>query len=125
MALSRTAQNYLRAVYNIMENKGYVRVKDIAKALAVKPSTVIEMLERLDSAGYVVYEKRGGITLSEEGRKTASMISERYRVFLRLFEIAGVPQKTAYHDACLLEHYISDETNKAIHMLVERLEKNR
>lgn len=123
MVLSRTAQNYLRVIYSIIEGKGYVRVKDISGALAVRPPTTIEMLEKLNVAGLIVYEKRGGIMLTEEGKKTAAGINERYMVFLRLFELAGVSPKTAYHDACILEHYISDETNNAIHDFIDRLER--
>ncbi len=123
MAISRTAENYLRAIYEIIEKKGYVRVKDIAASLEVKPSTATEMLDKLDDLNLIIYEKRSGITLTEEGRKTAAVINERYKIFLKLFELAGVSARTAYRDACILEHYISDETNRSIQHLVERLEK--
>ncbi len=123
--LSRTAENYLRAIYNIVEKKGYVRVKDIAEALNVKPSTASEMLERLTGGHLIIYEKRGGIILTEDGKRTAEVINGRYKIFLRLFELAGVSPKTAYKDACVLEHYVSDETNRAIQALIEKLETNK
>ena len=121
--LSRTAENYLRAIYDIIEKKKYVRVKDIAESLSVRPSTAVEMLEKLNEERLIIYEKRSGISLTEEGKKTASVINERYKIFLKLFELAGVPSKIAYKDACVLEHYISDETNTAMQILIERLEK--
>jgi DtxR family Mn-dependent transcriptional regulator len=121
--LSRRAENYLRAIYESIEKKGYVKVKDIATGLGVKAPTVIEMLEKLNTTELIVYEKRGGIVLSEEGRTVAVAINERYQIFLRLFELAGVPKQVAYKDACALEHYIHDETKKSILQLVERLEK--
>ena len=122
--LSRTADNYLRTIYEIIGKKGYVRVKDIADSLEVKPSTASEMLEKLNELNLIIYEKRSGITLTEEGKKTALVVNERYKIFLKLFELAGVSPKTAYRDACILEHYVSDETNKAIQNLVEKLQKN-
>ena len=122
--LSRTAENYLRTIYEVIEKKGYVRVKDIADALDVRASSTIEMLEKLNEEQFILYEKRGGITLTENGKRTAETINARYKVFLRLFEFAGVSPKTAYKDACSLEHYVSDETNKSIQALVETLEKS-
>ena len=121
--LSRTAENYLRAIYEIIENKGYVRVKDISQALDVRPSTVIEMLEKLNEERLIVYKKRSGISLTGDGKKKAATINERYKIFLRLFELAGVSPKIAYRDACILEHYVSDETNAAIQSFVDKLEK--
>ncbi len=123
--LSRSAENYLRTIYDILEEKGYVRVKDIAKQLGVNASSVTEMLEKLKQGELIVHEKRCGIVLTDEGKKTASTINEKYKIFLRLFEIAGVPHKIAYRDACILEHYVSSETNKSIQNLVEKLERNK
>ena len=121
--LSRAAENYLRTIYEIIERRGYVRVKDIADTLNIRASSTSEMLDKLHSIHLIVYEKRKGIILTEEGKRAAKIINERYRVFLRLFELAGVSPKTAYRDACLLEHYISDETNRSIQIFVEKLEK--
>ncbi|MBS3068287.1 metal-dependent transcriptional regulator [Candidatus Micrarchaeota archaeon] len=123
--LSRTGENYLRTIYEIIEKKGYVRVKDIADSLEVKPSTASEMLEKLAVVNLIIYEKRRGITLTNDGRKVAELINARYKIFLRLFELAGVSPKTAYRDACILEHYVSDETNNAVQALVEKLELNK
>ncbi len=122
--LSRTAENYLRTIYEIIEKKKYVRVKDIAESVGVRSSTTIEMLEKLNKANLIIYEKRGGIVLTKEGEKTASVINERYRIFLRLFQLAGVPPKIAYKDACVLEHYVSDQTNEAIQNPIDRLERD-
>ena len=58
--LSRTAENYLRAIYDIIEKKKYVRVKDIAESLSVRPSTAVEMLEKLNEERLIIYEKRSG-----------------------------------------------------------------
>lgn len=122
--LSRTAENYLRTIHEIAGRKGYVRVKDIAAALHVSAPTVTEMLEKLAGQHLVIYQKREAIALTEEGKRIATGINERYQVFLKLFQLAGVDPKIAYRDACALEHYISSETNRAIENLVERLERH-
>jgi DtxR family transcriptional regulator, Mn-dependent transcriptional regulator len=108
--VSRASQNYLRAIFSLMESKGYARVKDISSAMGVRPASVSEMLGKLRLAGFVNYEKHGGIALTAEGRRLASGLHTRYLAFLRLFELAGVPTKAAFRDACALEHYVSEET---------------
>ena len=65
--LSRRAEDYLEAIINIAEQKGVVRVKDIAKALGVKPSSVVSMVRRLNDMGLVEYRKHDGIWLTKQG----------------------------------------------------------
>ncbi len=123
-ALSRISENYLRVVYEITEKKGYARPKDIATTLCVSSASVTEMVQKLARGGYVNYEKRGAITLTDEGKKKASSIKMRYQVFLRLFEMAGVSPQTAYMDACYIEHHLSEETVSKLVELVGRLERD-
>jgi DtxR family Mn-dependent transcriptional regulator len=48
ISVSRKVEDYLRIVYEIVETKGYARIRDISKALGVKPSTVVEIMRKLD-----------------------------------------------------------------------------
>jgi DtxR family Mn-dependent transcriptional regulator len=121
--LSRISENYLRVIYEIIEKKGYARPKDIATTLAVSSASVTEMMQKLAKEGLVNYEKRGAVTLSEEGKRKASSIKMRYQVFLKLFEMAGVSSQTAYLDACYIEHHLSEETVSKLIDFVDRLER--
>ncbi len=122
--LTRISENYLRVIYEIAEKKGYARPKDVATTLCVSSASVTEMLQKLAGLGLINYEKRGAITLTEDGRKRASAIKMRYQVFLKLFEMAGVSSQTAYMDACYIEHHLSEETVSKLVDFVEKLEKN-
>ena len=122
--LSRTAENYLRVIYELYEKKGYALSKEIAKNMCVKAPTVSEMTKKLAAAGLVVYNKNGPIILSAEGKQKGEAIKKRYEVFLKLFTIAGVEQKTAYMDACYLEHHLSEETVSKLVAFVDKLQKN-
>ena len=53
--ISSKAEDYLRAIYEIIAQKGFVRIKDLARELDVKPPTVVEMMKKLDARGLVVY----------------------------------------------------------------------
>ena len=60
----------------------------------------------MDGAGY--------ITLTEKGLEIANRIYERHVVLAEVLMGLGVSEKTAYEDACRMEHVISSETFDAL-----------
>jgi DtxR family transcriptional regulator, manganese transport regulator len=56
-SVSGRAEDYLKVIYEIIQQKGYVRTKDISKELNVQQPTVVEMMKKLHNRGFVVYEK--------------------------------------------------------------------
>ncbi len=70
--LSRKAEDYLEAILNISEKKGYAMIRDIALALNVKPSSVVEMVKRLNDRGFVNYRKYDGDPNTRRGRDRKS-----------------------------------------------------
>jgi DtxR family Mn-dependent transcriptional regulator len=109
-AISSKAEDYLRAIYEIVNQKGFVRIKDIARELGVKPPTVVEMMKKLDAKKLVIYEKYGGITLTERGKQIAELIENRHETFKNFLEILLVPKDNALKDAHILEHELTSET---------------
>lgn len=108
--VSSRAEDYLRTIYEIVNRKGFARIKDVARELGVKPPTVVEMMRKLDAKGLVVYEKYGGVTLTDHGRDTAEVIVNRHETFRRFLEILLVPEDIASNDAHILEHELHPET---------------
>lgn len=123
--LSRAAENYLRIIYDLAQKRGYARPTDISKALNVSAPSVTQMLGKLAKAGMVNHEKRGAVTLTEEGKRKALAIKARYQILLKLFKMAGVSHRTAYLDACRSEDNLSEETISKLVEFVERLEKTQ
>lgn len=123
--LSRAAENYLRIIYDLAQKKGYARPSDIAKALRVSAPSVTEMLDKLAKAEMVNHEKRGAVTLTEDGKRKALAIKARYEVLLKLFKMAGVSHKVAYLDACRIEERLSEETISKLVEFVDRLERTQ
>ena len=116
--LTRKAEDYLEAILNITEDKGYVRIKDIANTLNIKPPSVIEMVKKLDNKGFVEYRKYDGIKLTKNGRDIALVIKDRHDTIKAFLEIIQVPEKIADHDACVMEHELHSITTKQIKNLV-------
>ena len=108
--LTEALEDYLEAIYDIIMNKGGVRVKDIAGRLQVKNSSVTGALRHLRDLTLVNYEPYGVISLTDKGREEARRLSETHEVFRKFFvEILGVNQKAADETACRLEHAMEPE----------------
>ncbi len=106
--LTEALEDYLEAVYDIIEEKGGVRVKDIAERLRVKNSSVSVALRNLRDSGFVNYEPYGVISLTEPGFIEARRLSETHQIFRRFFvKILGVDKDAANETACRLEHTMS------------------
>ncbi len=109
-SVSGRVEDYLRAVYEIIEQKGYARIKDISRELGVRPSSVVEMMRKLHDRGFVIYEKYGGITLTSQGREVAEAVEMRHNTFKKFLEIILVPEDIAAKDAHVLEHRLDSKT---------------
>ena len=55
--LTSSMEDYLEKIYELMKEKGYARVSDIASSLSVQPSSVTKMIQKLDDKKLVTYEK--------------------------------------------------------------------
>ena len=117
--VSERMEDYLRIIYEITSYKGYVRIKDIASELNVKPPSVVEMLKKLQRMKLVIYEKYGGIRLTEKGEELAEAIERRHETFRRFLEIILVPEDIALKDAHILEHRLHPKTILQLTRFVE------
>ncbi|MDF2954878.1 metal-dependent transcriptional regulator [Candidatus Alkanophaga liquidiphilum] len=108
--LSKRAEDYLRVILEVVEDKGYVRVKDVASVLNVKPPSVVEMLQKLNALRLIEYRKHDGITLTEEGRKIAEVVKERHDAVVALLRLIGVAENVIEEEAHVMEHELRPET---------------
>ncbi len=121
--LSRRTEDYLEAIYELSNKRGFTRVKEIAKKLRVKPATVSEMLGKLAKEGYVVYKKRLYVALTEKGKEIAKNVRERREILVRFLVMLGVPKEIAEEDACAIEHVLHSETAKQFKIFVKFVEE--
>ena len=106
--LTSSMENYLETIRNLGKDKGVVRVKNIARELKVKMSSVSGALETLAKEGLISHEKYGYIELTNRGERLAEAICSRHQTLFKfLTEVLGVDPKTADEDACKMEHTVS------------------
>lgn len=107
--IGERSEEYLEVIY-VLSMNGRPKVREIARRLCVKPSSVVEFLRKLANEGYIIYEKGGKIELTEKGLKVAREIHERHRLLELFLESLGVPREIAEEDACKMEHILHPVT---------------
>jgi len=119
IALTPSAEDYLKAIYEISKEKKIVRVKDITEKLKVKASSAISAVKILASKNLLVHEHYGYIELTDQGITIGRELYERHLVLYRfLNQVLQLDPKIAREDACAIEHYLHPETvNRVVKLL--------
>lgn len=118
------SEDYLEAVYHLIQDKGYATTSDISVALEVTPPTVSHMIRRLADRGYLEYQKYHGMTLTESGDRMAKSVIRRHQVIAEFLSMLGVDDQTAYEDTEGIEHHVQPTTLRRVEKLAEYLRKN-
>ncbi|MBI2006408.1 MAG: transcriptional regulator [Nitrosopumilales archaeon] len=121
---STRMEDYLEVISELVELKGYATTLDISRYLSVSAPSVTKMLQRLDDAGYLEYEKYRGINLTQKGKQIAGTIRQKHGILLEFFEILGIGSDTANRDAEGLEHHINPKTIKQLRKFITFLKSN-
>jgi len=121
---SQTAEDYLERIHELIEEKGYARVVDIASSLDVKQASVTSMVQKLGELGYLNYEKYRGLILTEKGRAVATGIQKRHETLARFFSLFGLDVETQQRDIEGIEHHLSPATVETLADLASFFEKN-
>ena len=109
-SLSASLEDYLEVIFWTVAAQGAARVKDIARQLKVKASSVTGALQLLAERQYVHYRPYEAVTLTREGFDEAARVVQRHRILREFFtQMLGLDDALAEEQACRLEHGIGDE----------------
>lgn len=110
-------QMYLKKIYFLSRKRGgWVHNKDIAESLNVEPSSISEMLSKLEHKDLINWVPRNPIRLTVKGKKIAEQLIETDSV-LRIFfgEILKIKDKSLVERmSCEIEHHITKEVKEAL-----------
>jgi len=115
---SESTEDHLERIQELLEQKGYARVVDIAASLKLSRSAVSNMVRRLASRGFVNYEKYRGFTLTPKGRAVANHIKVRHQTLSELFQLLGLSPETVEQEVEVIEHHLRPETLRVFSRLV-------
>jgi Mn-dependent DtxR family transcriptional regulator len=115
---SESTEDHLERIQELVEQKGYARVADIAATLGLSRSAVSNMVRRLAKRGFVNYEKYRGFTLTVEGRAVADHIKVRHETLAELLKLLGLSPETVEEEVEVIEHHLRPETLRVFSKLV-------
>jgi DtxR family transcriptional regulator, Mn-dependent transcriptional regulator len=113
--LSRSVEDYLKAIFRLSNQGGFATTSDIAALLVLSPPSVSGMVKRLSEMGLIEHVPYRGVQLTAQGRRAALRMIRRHRVLeLYLTRNLGYDWDNVHNEAERLEHAVSDE-------LIERM----
>ena len=122
-ALSRSQQDYLKALYLLHGDQRPVPTGDLAQRLGISSPSVSEMVARLGAHGLVEHDRYRGQQLTREGRKVALELVRHHRLLeMFLVQVLGYSLDEVHEEAERLEHVISERMEARIFELLGRPE---
>ncbi|MCP9752498.1 metal-dependent transcriptional regulator [Ferruginibacter sp. HRS2-29] len=107
---SFTEENYLKALFNLSNEKGEVSVNELSRQLQLKMPTVNSMMKKLAEKKLVIYESYKPLRLTEKGKKEAGIIIRKHRLTeMYLVEKMGFGWEQVHDIAEQIEHIKAPE----------------
>jgi DtxR family Mn-dependent transcriptional regulator len=111
LELSRSEQDYLKAIHHLLRKEGGERVGTVvlAKWLGISAASVTSMVKKLAEEGLVTHSPYQGVALTERGEKAALEMLRHHRLLETfLSEQLGMPWHEVHAEADRLEHALSE-----------------
>ena len=125
MRSNESSEDYLETILILGNKSSLVRAVDIASEMGFKKPSVSVAMKNLRQKNLITVADNGDIRLTEEGHKIADKVYERHQLISYWLMMLGVQEKTALHDACRIEHIISEESFQALKRAVHELREQQ
>jgi len=122
LELTENVEMYLKYIYLLStRNDGPAKTGEVSQSLNVAPSSVTEMLDRLQEEGLAKHQKYQGVVLTKRGRDVAVRILRRHCTMeYFLAQTLGVPEGKYHDEACEMEHVLSEDTAARLRKLIKQ-----
>lgn len=102
-----SGEDYLESILMLKNEGGVVRSIDVAHKLNVSKPSVSRAMGILKDSGYIIFDEKQYIVLTDKGFEKANNIFSRHKLLTGFLEkITGVPTDQAEQNACRVEHVI-------------------
>ena len=125
MRSNESSEDYLETILILGNKSSLVRAVDIASEMGFKKPSVSVAMKNLRQKNLITVADNGDIRLTDEGHKIADKVYERHQLISSWLMMLGVQEKTALHDACRIEHIISEESFQALKRAVHELREQQ
>jgi DtxR family Mn-dependent transcriptional regulator len=108
-SLSRSVEDYLKAIYGLCESGDAASTSAIAEALDIQPASVTGMVKRLAEGALLEHVPYRGVRLTDRGTLEALRVLRRHRILeTYLCERLAYTWDDVHAEAERLEHAASD-----------------
>lgn len=116
---TETAEDYVEAVAEIIEERQTCRLVDLAEYFAVSHVTANRIVARLQKEGLMSTQPYQPIELTPKGKRLAARCRQRHDIVYRFLLSLGIDEQTAAIDAEGIEHHVSPKTLKRFEELAK------
>lgn len=110
MKLHTSGEDYLKTIFVLWKEKGYVRSMDVAERMGVSKPSVSHAVKLLREGGFLTMDTDYNLHLTDLGQEVAEKLYERYQYFTERLANVGVDSTVAEEEACRMEHTISEDS---------------
>ena len=117
---SETAEDYVEAVMELIEEKGECRVLDLARYFNVSHVTVSRIVKRLYEEKLLYTQPYKPVELTPKGTSLAKKVKERHAIVLDFLLELGVDKANADIDSEGIEHHVGPSTLNAMKRFLKK-----
>ena len=106
---SLTEENYLKAIFHLMNTENTVTINELSKFLNVKMPSVNNMMKKFAEKGWVIYESYKPLKITDSVKKQSAFVVRKHRLTeMFLVEKMNFGWETVHEIAEQLEHIHSE-----------------
>lgn len=109
LMISLSEENYLKAIFHLMNTDNTVTINELSKVLSVKMPSVNNMMKKFAEKGWVIYESYKPLKITVAGKKQAALVVRKHRLTeMFLVEKMNFGWENVHEIAEQLEHIHSE-----------------
>lgn len=109
LMISLSEENYLKAIFHLMNTDNTVTINELSKVLSVKMPSVNNMMKKFAEKGWVIYESYKPLKITDSGKKQAALVVRKHRLTeMFLVEKMNFGWENVHEIAEQLEHIHSE-----------------
>ena len=108
--ISKSLEEYVKAMYVLNMQNDEIRVTDVANKMNISKASVNKAVKNLKDEGMLDYKAYGDIKLTKSGEELAKKLLEAYDIGVLFFrDVLGLEEQEAIKNAESFKSSISDE----------------
>ena len=120
--ISKSQEDYLKAMYVLKMKNGEIRVTDIAEYMEISKPSVTKAINNMKEIALVNSKTYGKIELTQKGIDIAKKVLEAYDIsYVFLKEVLGLTEEKAKKEAEKLKLTMEDETLNSLAKYVHKV----